>query len=130
MDWLTTGADVATMATGLSVVTATIVWVQNQARRWKQERAATRLKNWHGFIAMGQIDTWYVRVAEAPDGPTSRVVLDVINKDGSPNEQLAHTMRQKINADGVLSRSPTPEEFEFLMHLHSEKGYGKGIAIR
>lgn len=130
MSWTSTGADYATMATGLSVVTATYVWVRKQLYDLRQERAAKRKRNWHGFIAMGQINTWYVRVADEPSGPSSNVLLEVINKDGSPNEQMARSLRLSIEADGMLSRSPTTDEYEFLKHLHNEKGYGKGIAIQ
>ena len=39
-------------------------------------------------------------------------------------------MQAVIIGDGMLSRSPTPEEFDFLKALRKEKGYGKGVAVR
>jgi hypothetical protein len=39
-------------------------------------------------------------------------------------------MRINIERDGMLSRSPTPAEFDFLKALRKERGYGKGFPIR
>ena len=57
-------------------------------------------------------------------------MLDVVNKDGTPNEQLAHSMRQIVTNDGWLSRSPTPAEYDFLQYLHKKNAYGKGTLIQ
>ncbi|ACU76141.1 hypothetical protein Caci_7312 [Catenulispora acidiphila DSM 44928] len=129
MSWLTDGSDVATMATGLSAVTAAFVWTNAQLRGWKQERAAMRRRNWHGYIELGMIDTWGVRLVEQPDEPTARVVLEVVTSDGTPDDHMAHTMHQRVKQDGWLSRSPTPTEYEFLKHLYRERGYGKGERV-
>ena len=56
MDWLTTGADAGTMATGISALTAAYVWTRGRLRDWPQERAAIRLRNWHGYIMPNGID--------------------------------------------------------------------------
>jgi hypothetical protein len=77
------------------------------------------------------VDTWYVRVAADADRQPGRVVLEVLNgQDGSPDEMLAQGMRIVAERDGMLSRSPTPEEFEFLKDQRRERGYGKGSIVR
>lgn len=130
MDWMTTGADIGTMVTGLSAVTAAYVWTRTQWRGWRQQKAATSLRNWHGYITVEGIDTWYVRLAKDPKQPTARVVLDVVDREGNPDAALAHNVRQRIIGDGMLSRSPTPEEYDFLIAQRKERGYGKGFPIR
>jgi hypothetical protein len=122
MDTLTTGADVGTMLTGLSVLTATVVWTRTQWRDLRERRAATRLRNWHGYIRLEGVDTWYVRLAEEPKTPTGTVVVEVLDGEGGqPDAALAHSVRQIILGDGMLSRSPTPEEFEFLKAQRKER---------
>ena len=72
------------------------------------------------------VDTWYVRLAEDdPGNPSARVVVEVIDPNGQPAPALAVNMRQRADGDGMLSRSPTPEEFDFLKALRKEKGYGR-----
>ncbi|MEY9861540.1 hypothetical protein ABH935_007181 [Catenulispora sp. GAS73] len=129
MSWLTDGSDIGTMATGLSAVTAAIVWTKGQVRGWKQERAQKQRRNWHGYIELGMVDTWGVRLLEEPDEPTARVVLEVVTRDGTPDEHAAHAMRRRISQDGWLSRSPTPAESDFLKHLYRERGYGRGERV-
>jgi hypothetical protein len=127
MDLLTDGADIATMLTGISAVTAAFVWTRGQLRDWRQRRAAIQRRNWGGYIDVGGINTWYVRLAEDPGEPTGRVALDVLRTiNGEPDAQLAHGMRLIIEQQGMLSRSPTPEELELLKHLGRERGYGRG----
>jgi hypothetical protein len=126
MDALTAGADIATIATGLSAVTAAYVWIMGRVRDRRQQKAAIAERNWHGYITPGGINGWDVRLAEHPDGPTSRVVLEVL---GTNAENWADNMRQTVLRDGKLSRSPTVEEWEFLMYLYRERGYGKGLPI-
>jgi hypothetical protein len=131
MDGWTIGADVGAMLTGLSVLTATIVWTRTQVRDWRVQRAAKSLRNWHGFIMVEGVDTWYVRLAEDPAAPTGQVVLEVLDGDGGqPDGMLAHSMRQRIAGDNMLSRSPTPEEYAFLKDMRKERGYGKGYPVR
>jgi hypothetical protein len=115
MDGWTIGADVAAMLTSLSVVTATITWVGGRWRNLRQERAQARLRNWHAYVAPERINEWYVRLADDPGTPTGRVVLDVLSsQDGDPDAGLAYSMRTVVTSDGMLSRAPTPEEYEFL----------------
>ena len=60
-----------------------------------------------------------------------RVVLDVLEgENGNPEMMLARGMRIVARRDGMLSRSPTPEEFGFLKDLRRERGYGKGFPVR
>jgi hypothetical protein len=126
MDWMTGGADVATMATGVSAVTAAATWTAGRWRAWRREKAAIAERNWHGYIPVNGIDGWDVRLAEDPDSPTPRVVIEVL---ASNAENQAHNMRQVILRDGKLSRAPTAEEWDFLRHLHKEYGYGEGTPV-
>src|SRR5690349_7815462 len=107
MDGLTTGADIATMATGLSAVTAAYVWTMGRFREWRQQKAAVTERNWRGYINPHGINVWDVRLAEEPDGPTSQVVLEVLGKNA---EIRADNLRQTVQRDGKLSRSPNVEE--------------------
>jgi hypothetical protein len=83
MDALSVGADVATMLTGLSVVTATIVWGEKQLREHRERKAVTAERNWGGYIAPNGINSWDVVLAEDPDLPPGRVVLDVVTAGAS-----------------------------------------------
>ena len=130
MDALTVGADVATrMLTGLSVVTATIVWGEKQWREYRARKALTAERNWGGYILPGGINSWDVVLAEDPDLPTGRVVLDVVNSKGEPDVNMANNLRQLILRDGRITRAPTPAEAGFLRYLHKERGYGKGFPV-
>jgi hypothetical protein len=126
MDWMTGGADVATMATGLAAVTAAATWTAGRWRAWRREKAATAERNWHGYIPVNGIDGWDVRLAEDPESPTPRVVIEVL---ASNAENQAHNLRQVILRDGKLSRAPTAEEWDFLKHLHRKYGYGEGTPV-
>jgi hypothetical protein len=61
MDWMTGGADVETMATGLSAVTATATWAGGRWHARRREKAATTQRNWHGYIPVTGIDGWGVQ---------------------------------------------------------------------
>jgi len=130
MDGWTIGADVGAMLTGLSVLTATIVWTRSQWRDRQQRKAATALRNWHGSIESGGISDWYVRLAEDPKTMTARVVLDVVDRDGEPDGARAQNLRETVKGDGILARVPTPEEYDFLKAQRKERGYGKGFIVR
>jgi hypothetical protein len=125
MDGWTIGAGIATMLTGLSVLTAAIVWTRTQWDQWQVHRAETRLRNWHGYIDVGGIDTWYVRLADDPKTPTARVVLEVIDRPGNPDEAVAYNVRLRVEQDGMLSRSPSSGELEFPTYLRKDQGYGQ-----
>jgi hypothetical protein len=131
MDFMTAGADVATMLTGLSAVTAAYVWTRTQWLGWRQQKVAQGRRTWHGYIALEGVDTWYVRPVPDAAPLAGRVVLEVLSgQDGSPDEMLAQGMRIVAERDGMLSRSPTPDEFEFLKDQRKERGYGKGFLVR
>ena len=130
MDVWTAGADVGTMATGLSAVTAAYVWTRSQMRNWRQQKAATRSRNWHGYIMVEGINDWYVRLAEDPKSPTAQVVLNVADRDGEPDAAMAHSMRQVIIADRMLARVPAQAEYDYLIAMRKERGYGEGYPIR
>jgi hypothetical protein len=130
MDGWTIGADVGGMLTGLSVLTATIVWTRTQWRDRQQRKAATAHRNWHGYVMPEGINDWYVRLAEDPKTLTARVVLDVVGRDGEPDAAMAASMRQIIGQDGMLARAPTPQEYDFLIAQRKERGYGKGFPVR
>ena len=130
MDALTIGADVATMATGLSVLTATIVWTRKQFREWRELRRERQLRGWQDYINPHGINGWDVRLVVDPDEPTALVVLEVLGApDGAPHEQQAQNMRQRVLSDGMLSRSPTPDQRDFLIQLWSQRRSGAGVEI-
>lgn len=102
MDALTTGADIGTMLTGLSAVTAAYVWTMGRFRDWRRQKVAIAERNWGGYISPGGINGWDVRLAEEPNTPTSRVVLEVL---GNNAQNWADNLRQTVLRDGKLSRS-------------------------
>jgi hypothetical protein len=128
------GAWIATILGGLSVMAGVIVWGNSQVRGWREHRRARQHRDWHGYIAVGMVSSWHVRLADAPDEPTGRIVLDVLNvSDGTPDANRAHSMRQQITADGMLARVPTQEEDDFLKDLGRQRGGGndpKGFPVR
>lgn len=101
------------------------VWIQKRWRRWRARKQDRRLRNWHGTIDVGMINTWFVRLAERPTKPTARVVLEVVDAQGKPYVDWAQNMRQTVTNDGRLSRSPTAEELEILKQLRRERFYGQ-----
>jgi hypothetical protein len=121
MDGLTTGADVATMAGGLSVVTATIIWGKKQWREYQERRAMIQRRNWNGYVEPGGINEWNVRLVETPDEPSGRVVLEVVDEKGRPHGSQAQNMRTVIERDGKLARVPTPEQWAFLVDLRKRR---------
>jgi hypothetical protein len=131
VSWLTAGADVGTMVTGVSAATAAYVWARNQIRDRQQEKAARAARNWNGFIMLEGIGTWYVRLIPDGTGPIERITLDVINPDGTVNPQMAHFMRQVIEGDGMLSRAPSPEQMAFLQDLRKHRfGTASGYPVQ
>jgi hypothetical protein len=130
MDGWTIGSDIATMLTGLSAVTAAATWLTVRYRAGQTERNLTRARNWNGFIMTNGISDWYVRLVDDPKTPAAVVPLEVINRDGTPDPQMAYGLRLAIESDGMLARVPTSQEFTFLKFLHKELGYGKGQVIR
>ena len=105
--WVTTGADIGTMLTGLSAVTATFLWGRTRVREWKAERDARAARNWNGYIIREGVATWFVRVVEDDSAKWSeRVILHVVDEDGTPNPSVAHALRLHARGDGMLSRCP------------------------
>lgn len=131
MGWVTTGADVGTMLTGLSAVTATFLWGRSRVREWTAERDARRARNWNGYIIREGVATWFVRVVEDDSAKWSeRVILDVVDKDGTPNPSMAHALRLHARGDGMLSRSPTEAQWHFLDDLRTARfGAPEGYPI-
>ena len=131
MSWTGTGADFATMATGLSVLSATYVWIRKQREERRERRAAVQNRNWHAYVMPEGINDWFVRVVEdEPKTLTARVVLEVVDRDGDPDPAMAHSMRQIAGADGRLARAPSENEWSFLIAQRKERGYGKGDPLR
>jgi hypothetical protein len=59
------------------------------------------------------------------------VVLEVLDgRDGDPDVNFAQNLRQRVIADRMLSRVPTPAEYDFLIDLRKKRGYGKGQVVR
>ena len=128
--WTGTGADFATMATGLSALTAAFVWVRGQREERQARRAAVRNRNWHGFVMPEGINDWFVRVIEEPETLSARVVIEVVDRAGNPDPAMAHSMRQIARGEGRLARAPTEEEWSFLIAQRKERGYGNGYPVR
>lgn len=91
---LQSGAWIATILGGVSVMAGVVVWLNNQARGWRERRRAGQHRDWHGCIDAGTISNWHVRLTDAPDQPNGRIVLDVPNADdGTSDANRAHSMR-------------------------------------
>jgi hypothetical protein len=129
MNLLTIGADIAVMIVGVPVVAAGILWLTRWRAARKRLNAARELRNWHGYINPHGVSDWYVRLVEDPQTLTARVVLEVIDRNGEPDEGWAHDLRETIKRDGMIARVPTPEESDFLRYLYKERGYGKGLPV-
>jgi hypothetical protein len=130
MAWTGIGADLATMATGLSALIAAFVWVKKQREEQQARRAAVWSRNWHGYLMPEGINDWFVRVIEDLQTITARVVLEVVDRDGDPDTAMAHSVRQVAEGDGRLARAPREEEWAFLIAQRKECGYGKGYPVR
>ncbi len=129
MAWYDVGAAFATMATGASAVTAAYVWTQGQlAERW-QRRDAIRLRTWSGYIDIGGINAWRVRLVEEPTEPTSRVVVEIIDEDGRPRENAAHNMRQFVLKDAMLARVASPADYAYLIEIGKQRRQQGGFPI-
>jgi hypothetical protein len=131
VSWVTAGADFGTMLTGLSAATATVLWVRTRLREWRVDRDARRDRNWNGFIVRENVPTWFVRVvAEKHEGGPERVVLDVVNVDGSPNVEMAHALRLYVREGGRLTLPPSPAQWDFLQDLRRARfGAPEGFPI-
>lgn len=123
MDYITEGAALVAAVTGLSGWGA---WARSKWHGRREQTEAIEHRNWHGYIEPGSINEWPVRLLEHPDHPTGRVVLEVVDRDGAPDVNWAHNLRQHIEGDGLIARPPTEGEWEFLKALKKERGYGKG----
>jgi hypothetical protein len=130
MDWMTGGADIATMAIGLSAVTAVATWIGIRWRVRQQEKAQTRARNWHGFIMVTGINDWYVRLIDNSKTPTAVIPVEIVDRYGSPNPAMAHRLREIVKGDGMLGRVPTQQEHAFLKFLNKKLEYGKGFSVR
>lgn len=121
VDFWTYGVDIATMATGLSAVTAASVWTHGRWRAWRNHVAERKHHIWNtGYIMNGLIQSWAVRLADddAPDGRTGRVSLEVLREPGGESDpQMVATFRQHIKRVGRLTMPPTPEQEAFLKEL-------------
>ncbi len=123
MTWLSAGADIGTMVTGASAATAAYVWARNQIEARREVKAAREYRYWHAFIPLEGIVTGYIRIVEDPQSPPERVTFDVINTpdDHTPNVPMAQTIRMVLGSDGMVSRSPSPEQMDFLRDLRSKR---------
>lgn len=108
-------------------------WLSNAAKGFRSRREQKRdeqqrieHRNWHGYVDLGGINTWPVLLMDRPDGPSATVVLQVVDNEGAPDVNWAHSLRQWVSERGMLARPPTSEELELLKELGRERGYGKG----
>lgn len=132
MSVLGTVTEIAVIVAALPAATGAFVWTQRQRDRLRERRTARETRNWSGYVSAPGIATWYVKVIRDPDTNwTDRVVLDVLNPDGTPNPGMAHTLRLHADGDGMLSRSPTPAQWEFLKDLEKDRfNRGDGYPIQ
>jgi hypothetical protein len=119
------------MLTGLSAVTAAFLWGRTRVVEWRVERDARRARNWNGYIIREGVATWFVRVVEDESAKWSaRVILDVVDRDGTANPSMAHALRMYAREDGMLSRSPTEAQWHFLGDLRKARfGAPQGFPI-
>jgi len=131
VSWISDGADIGTMLTGLSAVTATMLWGRARVREWREDRYARQIRNWNGYIIREGVATWIVQVVEDESAKWSeRVILDVVNQDGTPNPAMAHQLRLYARNDGTISRSPTAAQWRFLDDLRRARfGAPEGYPI-
>lgn len=113
------------MLTGLAAVTAAATWLTARYRGWRAEQDRTRARNWNGFIMTNGISDWYVRLIDDPKTPTAIVPLEIVNRNGEPDPQMAYGLRQAVISDGMLARVPTQEEFAFLKFLQKQTATGR-----
>lgn len=92
---------------------------------WRADRRQRKRRTWHGYIDVGSIDTWNVRLAEPSHTNSAVVTIEITKANGTPNDQGAATFRRVVQRDGFLSRSPTVAELDFLKHLRKRQGYGQ-----
>jgi hypothetical protein len=111
------------MVTGASAATAAYVWARNQVEARRSVKAAREYRYWNAFIPLEGIVTGYIRIVKDLQGPPERVTFDVINtpEDQSPNIPMAQTIRTVLGSDGMVSRSPSPEQMDFLKDLRSKR---------
>jgi hypothetical protein len=127
---MTYGADVGTMLAGVGIFGGAGTWIRKQQRERRDARDARQHRTWHGYIPVEGLDTWDVRVI-ASEEAAALVTLEVLSgPEGEPSINLAYNMRTVADRDGKLSRSPTTEEYEFLVDLRRQRGYGKGDPVR
>jgi hypothetical protein len=108
------------MATGLSAATAAVVWFRRQLKERRDANSSRAYRSWNGYILQGGF-TGFVRLVPDPQAPPERVILEVINPDGSTNASMAHGLRQIIESDGMISRSPSVEQQAFLEDLRNSR---------
>jgi hypothetical protein len=105
-----------------------VVWLQNQLDERRGRQTARETRNWTGYLSTPGIDTWYVTVIEDSDNKwTERVILEVVDPDGTPNPSMAHGLRLRARGDGTLSRSPTRAQWDFLKDLQNDR-FNRGEA--
>jgi hypothetical protein len=113
--WTSTGADAATMATGVSALSAATVWIGRQLQDWRARRRARQARNWDAYLDMTGVYDWFVQVVDQPTSADATVVVRVLRPDGSADTQMAEAMRRVVQRDGRLAAVPTPEQFQFLL---------------
>ena len=131
MSWMTTGAEFGTMLTGISATTATFLWGRTRIREWRADRDTRRERNWNAYISRENLPTWFVRLVDDEQVRWSeRVVLNVVNRDGSPNTDMAHAFRLYVQDYGTLTRPPSAAQWDFLEDLRRTRfGAPKGYPL-
>ena len=132
MSALGLGAEIAVIIAAVPAITGSFVWLRSQRDRIRERRADRETRNWNGYVSLPGVATCYVKVIEDPDAKwNERVILDVVDPDGTPNPSMAPALRLCTNGDGTLSRSPSPAQWEFLKDLQKDRfNRGDGYPIQ
>jgi hypothetical protein len=132
MSVLATVADIAIVIAAIPAFTGGIVWTQRQLEARKQRRTDREVRNWNGYIQRAGVSSWFVKIIEDPDNKwTERVVLDVVDQDGTPNPSMAHALRLHANADRLICRYPSASQWDFLKDLEKDRfNTGQGYPIQ
>ena len=132
MTALGTVADIAIIIAAVPTFFGGFLWARLQLSKIHDRRTAREVRNWNGYIDRTGVNSWCVKVIEDPDHKwTERVLLDVVDMDGTPNPSMAHALRLFANSDGMLCKYPSEEQWRYLRDLQKDRfNSGQGYPIQ
>jgi hypothetical protein len=126
--WISTGADLAVIVTATPILSGALVKILRVRDKRQERKNASQSRNWN-FIAPETINDWFVNLVEEPATPEAKVVLRVTRPDGTPDEQMAESLRTVVRRDGRLARVPSKAEMDHLIAERMERfSSGKPVA--